>query len=470
MKALKELIRNLYYSWSANLPDSIIELPASGSSRKYFRIFKDDKTIIAAYNTDKKENEAFLYLSEIFGEKGLNVPKIYFSSPKDNVYFIQDLGDETLYSYIKTLTNNDEEKLKDIYKEVLEYLPEFQISAAKEIDFSLSYPRYAFDKQSMMWDMNYFKYYFLKLNNVDFDEQKLEDDFIAFSDFLLKAKSDYFLYRDFQSRNIMLHDYEIYFIDYQGGRKGPLQYDIASLLYDAKAGLSEKLRLELMEYYLDFVSTNYRVDKEEFMYYYYGFVYIRIIQALGAYGFRGLYEKKEHFLQSIPYAKENLRWLLQNKGMPIKLPELERVLNELSEYKPETIKSSQKLTLEIISFSYKKGIPQDKSEHGGGYIFDCRALPNPGRFEEYKQINGRNAEVIEYLHEREEVINFLKYTQQLVELSLTNYIERKFDHLMVCYGCTGGQHRSVYCAEYLNKYLEGKYDIVIDLKHRELGL
>jgi len=450
----------------------IEKLPQSGSCRQYFRIFSKNITIIGVYNQDIKENNAFFSFTNLFLTQKINVPKIITIDETQQYYLLEDLGDETLFSFLTSHRKNEEivKPVISYYKKVLQQLPLLQLSGKKVIDFSVCYPRFAFDKQSMLWDLNYFKYYFLKLANIPFDEQLLEDDFHRFITFLLEAEQDYFMFRDFQSRNIMLHQDEPYFIDYQGGRKGALQYDIASLLYDGKADLPPELREELLNYYLEQLSKHIHVDNEKFCKYYYGFVLIRILQALGTYGFRGYYEKKSHFLLSIPFAIKNLKYLFPKFEFGAQIPALIRVIQEITESKlvaacllPENI-----LTVSIVSFSYKKGIPQDLTPNGGGFVFDCRALPNPGRLPEYKQVTGKDKSVIDYLENFQEVALFKKLTQKLISQSVDKYLERKFSHLMVNFGCTGGQHRSVYFAEKTAAYLKKKYpDVNIVLTHRE---
>jgi hypothetical protein len=321
----------------------------------------------------------------------------------------------------------------------------------------------------MMWDLNYFKYYFLKLAKVSFDEQALEDDYSAFCDYLLKAESDFFMMRDFQSRNILLRQDEPWFIDYQGGRRGALQYDLASLLYDAKADLPQEVREDLIEVYLDHLMMLHPVDRKEFKQYFYGYVLIRMMQAMGAYGFRGFYEKKAHFLKSIPYALENLNVVMKKIDIPIQLPELYHVLNSLSESEvlKDIVTKEAGLTVSITSFSYKKGIPADISGNGGGFVFDCRALPNPGRLVEYQKLTGKDQPVISYLEAYPEVEDFLSSAFSLVDQSVNVYMERKFTHLSVQFGCTGGQHRSVYSAERLAAHLRNNFPVKVVLLHRE---
>ena len=470
-----ENIRQLYKKYSGCLPESVQELPPSGSYRKYFRISNQGKRLIGVYNQDARENAAFLGFTQIFIKHHLNVPSIYAVDHTTNTYLIEDLGDITLLSYLNQL--DDEGNIKDstlaIYKKVIDQLPLFQIKAGKYIDYTLCYPRDAFDRQSMMWDLNYFKYYFLKLAKVPFDEQLLENDFVQLCDFLLKADTSYFLYRDFQSRNIMLVDGNPYFIDYQGGRRGALQYDIASLLFEAKTALPSALRDELFQYYLSVLSNHLTIDINAFSDLYYGFVYIRLMQAMGAYGFRGLYEKKELFLESIPKALDHLSWLLNHVTLVIKLPELMKVFNFLasSVYIRELAAKSISLTVSINSFSFKRGIPIDESQHGGGFVFDCRALRNPGRLDEYKTVNGNDPKVADFFKDDQEVKDFLQSIYHLIDYSVEQYGSKGFKNLMINFGCTGGQHRSVYSAEKLSQHLKEKYkNILIHTRHRELEM
>ena len=467
-------VEKLFKEFSGKNPDDIIALPLSGSYRQYFRIKSSSGSFIGVYNEDLKENQAFISFTDSFLELGLNVPEFLASNLDENVYLLQDLGDTTLLAYLGIEYNRPINASGiEMYKKTLEQLPLFQVRGGKAVDYKIAYPRHSFDRQSMMWDLNYFKYYFLKLARVPFDEQALEDDFQAFTDFLLKADCNHFLYRDFQSRNVMIFENEPYFIDYQGGRKGALQYDLASILFEAKTSLSAEVRQELMEHYLQALSKQIKFEKSEFTEHFYGYVYIRIMQAMGAYGFRGLYEKKELFLQSIPKALDHLQWLRNNVKLPIAFPHLERVWDLLINSQDIRALADKAigLTITINSFSYKRGIPADESPNGGGFVFDCRALHNPGRYDEYKDYNGKDDNVIKFLAAETEVTNFHSAVYSLVDNSIEIYISRGFKNLMVSFGCTGGQHRSVYSSEQLSMHIKNKYPKVsVILRHRELEM
>ncbi len=446
-------------------------LPPSGSYREYIRLKSMHHRVIGTWNEDEKENNAFISFSNHLRESGVNVPEIYAYDAKARIYLQEDLGDVTLFSFLTDVRakNGFSSEIAEAYRKVVSVLPDIQVTAGKGIDFNFCYPRKAFDRQSMMWDLNYFKYYFLKLAKVSFDEQALEDDYATFCDYLLKAESNFFMMRDFQSRNILLCDNEPWFIDYQGGRRGALQYDLASLLYDAKADIPQAVREELIEEYLNSLAKIYPVNRKEFKQYFYGYVLIRMMQAMGAYGFRGFYEKKAHFLKSIPFALKNLRIVMGKIDIPVQLTELYNVLNSLSEsevLKNIVVKETE-LTVTITSFSYKKGIPADPSGNGGGFVFDCRALPNPGRLVEYQKLTGKDREVIAYLESYPEVEAFLNPVFNLVEQSVKGYLERQFSNLSVQFGCTGGQHRSVYSAERLAAHLRNNFPVKVVLKHRE---
>ena len=470
LKTKEEIIR-LYEVYFQEEMTAFELLPASGSDREYCRIKSVHHQAVGAYNADIRENKAFISFTNHFVTQGVPVPEVYAVNPRETCYIQEDLGDLTLFGYLSKTREQEgfSDKIVSVYKRVLRELPKLQITAGQGIDYSQCYPRAAFDKQSMMWDLNYFKYYFLKLAKIPFDEQALEDDFRTFTKYLLQAESDYFLYRDFQSRNIMLRDNKVAFIDYQGGRKGPLQYDLASLLYDAKADIPQAVRNELLEFYLDELEKFRTIDRDQFKAYFSGYVLIRIMQAMGAYGFRGFYEKKAHFLKSIPFALDNLSYLLQRHTIPVQLNELFQVLKAVSEsaYLREISQQGEELTVRVGSFSYKKGLPQDPSGNGGGYLFDCRAIHNPGRYDEYKQLTGRDPEVIEFLQNRSEMGEFLKHVFALVDQSVQTYLKRGFTSLSVNFGCTGGQHRSVYAAEQMARHLKNNFKVKVVLSHRE---
>jgi aminoglycoside/choline kinase family phosphotransferase len=469
---IKEQIISLFETHFNEEVTFFEQLPASGSYREYARLKSANYIVIGAYNQDIKENQAFLEFSAHFRNKNIPVPCIYAVNGALDCYLQEDLGNTTLFDFLSSTREKEgfSSKIVDEYKKVLRELPRIQLVAGKDIDYSVCYPREAFDKQSMMWDLNYFKYYFLKLAKIPFDEQRLEDDFQAFSDYLLAVDNNAFLYRDFQSRNVMLKDGKVYFIDYQGGRKGALQYDLASLLYDAKANIPEAEREELLEFYLDELNQYKHVDRSKFKSLFDGYVLIRIMQAMGAYGFRGFYEKKEHFLKSIPFALKNMETLLaKNNTVLTEFPELYKVLKSVTEstFLKSISPANDRLTVRISSFSYKKGIPHDPSGNGGGFVFDCRAIHNPGRYPEYKHLTGKDQQVIEFLEQKSTIASFMNAVTTLVSQSVEVYLSRGFTHLSVNFGCTGGQHRSVYAAEKLAQYLRNNYPVTVVLQHVE---
>jgi aminoglycoside/choline kinase family phosphotransferase len=444
----------------------------SGSGRKIIRLSGENISAIGILYGVREENAAFLEFSRHFRRHGLPVPEIYAENLNHGAYLEEDLGDTSLFEFLSR--NRAGEAIAppvvEAYRRVIATLPRFQIEAGRDLDYKVCYPRGSFDRQSIAWDLNYFKYYFLRLAGIPFSEQALEDDFSRLTKFLLSANRDYFLYRDFQSRNIMLREGQPFFLDYQGGRKGALQYDVASLLYDAKADLPPELRQQLLDHYLEKLAGFVELKRDAFMQHYYAYVYIRIMQALGAYGFRGFYERKAHFLQSVPYALKNLRWLLHNATLPVALPTLMEAFNSMlaSEKLQGLAAEADNLVVRIFSFSFHRGLPKDESGNGGGFIFDGRSLPNPGREERFKTLTGKDAPVIDYLNQQESVHQFLAGVMSLVDASVSSYQRRGFKHLMVSFGCTGGQHRSVYLAEQLAKHLRGKGGVEVVVQHREL--
>jgi len=470
MDVLKDLFERHFHVPAEQVRPLQGDLGASG--RKIIRLTGNGKSAIGILYGVREENAAFLEFSRHFRRHGLPVPEIYGEDLEQGAYLEEDLGDTSLFEFLSKNRSGDTiaPQVVAAYREVIGTLPRFQIEAGKDLNYKLCYPRGSFDRQSISWDLNYFKYYFLRLAGIPFSEQALEDDFGRLTKFLLSAPRDYFLYRDFQSRNIMLHGGHPYFLDYQGGRKGALQYDVASLLYDAKADLPPELRQQLLDHYLKTLQPFVDVKPEAFMQHYYAYVYIRIMQALGAYGFRGFYERKVHFLQSVPFALKNLRWLLHNVTLPIELPTLIQAFHSMlrSEKLQGLASDADNLSVQILSFSFHRGVPRDDSGNGGGFVFDGRALPNPGREERFKALTGKDAPVIEYLQQQESVHQFLASVMSLVDASVRNYQQRGFKHLMVSFGCTGGQHRSVYLAEQAAKRLSGRSGVEVVVQHREL--
>ncbi len=471
---LTDILKGLFEQHFGSAVDTAHPLRAmlGASGRKIVRLSNQQHRAIGILYGVREENVAFLEFSRHFRRHGLPVPEIYTEDLEHGAYLEEDLGDTTLFEFLSANRSGDNiaQPVVEAYRKVVALLPRFQVEAGRDLNYAVCYPRASFDRQSIAWDLNYFKYYFLRLADISFNEQALEDDFSRLTALLLSADRGYFLYRDFQSRNVMLRDDKPFFLDYQGGRKGALQYDIASLLFDAKADLPPPLRQQLLDCYLERLGEHIELDRDAFTQHYYAYVYVRIMQALGAYGFRGFYQRKTFFLQSVPYALKNLRWLLHNVELPIPLPALmDTFQNMLGSKKLQGAASETgKLTVRILSFSYHRGLPQDETGHGGGFVFDARSLPNPGREERFKFVTGRDAPVIEYLDRQDSVRQFLASVTSLVDATVDNYQQRGFKSLMVSFGCTGGQHRSVYLAEQLAKHFRVRNGLEVTLKHREL--
>jgi len=466
------ILSGLFEKVTGNKPEKIVEMPSSGSNRRYFRISDaDGRSLIGVIGTCREENKAFLYMADHFKSKGLPVPKTMAHTDDFMAYIQEDLGDTLLFNAIEkgrlTTVFSDEEKT--LLSKTIRKLPDLQFAGADGMDFSVCYPSPEFNARSIMWDLNYFKYCFLKATGLEFLEEKLEDDFQRLTDVLLRSSSATFMYRDFQSRNVMIKDGEPWFIDFQGGRKGPVFYDVASFLWQAKANLPDSLRQELLKEYISALRKYTPVDEDYFYSQLRHFVLFRTLQVLGAYGFRGYFEKKPHFIQSVPFAIANLRTLLA-EPFP-EYPYLSSMLKELVGLKQFTDDlQKHTLTVRVMSFAYKKGIPNDPSGNGGGYVFDCRAVNNPGKYEHYKPFTGLDKEVIKFLEEDGEILEFLNHAYQLVGASVQRYVERGFTNLMVSFGCTGGQHRSVYCAQHMAEYINKKFNVKVELVHREQNI
>lgn len=464
-------LKQLFKEYSGQDAGSIEELTSSGSNRRYFRIRGGDISIIGVIGTCIEENNAFISLADHFLEKGLKVPHV-LSVSRDRLRYIQeDLGDDQLYRMVSRGRESGEYSSYEcrLLCRAMEMLPHIQFRGAEDLDWNVCYPEPAFNGRLVMFDLNYFKYCFLKATGLEFNEVRLQDDFEKMRDDIMKNMGDTFMYRDFQARNIMVKDGEPYFIDFQGGRKGPIYYDVASFVWQARSRYPEALRQEMVRTYLQSLKSYMDISEEEFNSKLRLFVLFRTLQVLGAYGFRGYFEKKPHFLGSVPYAIGNLRKLLREPFT--EYPYLNEVLSKLTTLPQlNEMPQDKRLEVKIYSFAYKKGIPTDSSGNGGGYVFDCRAVNNPGKYEHYRQFTGLDPEVIKFLEDDGEITDFLEHVYSLVDFHVKTFIERKFTHLQVSFGCTGGQHRSVYCAEHLAKHLSDKFDLKVTLCHRELGI
>lgn len=455
-----------------------------GSNRIYTRTTDDQgQTMIRVEGTNLAENRAFVYLSRHFASKGLPVPQVLWVSEDGMSYTQQDLGDTILFDAIRhgRETGDFSTAEQQLLERTLRALAHIQVEGAQGLDWSVCFPVQSMDQRSIRWDLNYFKYCFLKGTKIEFSEPLLEDEFDRLTATILAQPADTFLYRDFQSRNVMLKDGKPYFIDFQGGRRGPSQYDVASFLWQAKANIPPTLRNKLIDAYLDelekviITSLQHSINKEAWRAALPHFVLFRTLQVLGAYGYRGYFERKPHFLQSIPNALRNLRDIL---NLLPEYPYLKQLATNLTAQRSytETVLQAKPviqrsdLLVTVYSFSFKKGLPSDDSGNGGGYVFDCRSTHNPGKYDEYKQLTGLDQPVIDFLEQDGEILTFLESVDKLIDHHVERFIERGFTHLQVSFGCTGGQHRSVYCAEHTARRLHAKYGVRIRLIHRERGI
>lgn len=456
----------------------IKELASSGSNRRYFRLRGGNISVVGVIGTSRKENEAFIALSRHFRGKGIDVPAVLGVDDDGMAYIQEDLGDLSLYDAVssgrETGTYSSEEE--ELLCRTISKLPGIQFDGARGLDWSVCFPEPEFNERMVLFDLNYFKYCFLKPSGLDFDEVRLQDDFETMATRLVEGVGETFLYRDFQARNVILKDGEPFFIDFQGGRRGPLQYDLASFVYQARARYPEALRRKLVETYIDALEAYAEVDRHRFEERLSLFAVFRTLQVLGAYGFRGNFERKQHFLSSIPCAIDNLRDLLPFEPAPYLSDVLERLVSmswptgQSGGQRPALLATGPTLEVEVLSFSFKKGLPVDSSGNGGGYVFDCRAVNNPGRYEIYRRLTGLDPEVAAFLEEDGGIEAFLANVFPLVDSHVRCFLERGFTHLQVGFGCTGGQHRSVYSAERLAGHLASEFDVKVRLIHRELGI
>ena len=503
---MQQLI-SLYKEWSGAEPVTIEELPVGGSNRKYYRMTDDEgKAVIGVIGTSRDENHAFVYLCRHFTKRQLPVPQLLAVSNDELRYLQTDLGNVSLFDAIRggrEAGGRYTLKEQELLKRTIRQLPNIQMRGARELDFSQCYPQAEFDTNSVLFDLNYFKYCFLKATELDFHELKLEADFhLLAKDLTAAGDEQCFLYRDFQARNIMLVEGNPYFIDFQGGRKGPYYYDLASFLWQASAKYPYKLRRELVyEYYNELKNYTEVPTPHHFVARLSLFVLFRILQVLGAYGFRGYFERKKHFIDSIPPAIQNLRELLAevNFAYPYlvsllqqlcDLPQFRQLdvtvsradgfkVTDKNPYKPHPqdgpatfskYDAQGPLVVRVFSFSFTKGIPEDESGNGGGYVFDCRSTHNPGRYEPYKKLTGLDEPVIRFLEDDGEILTFLDSVYKLADAHVRRYIQRGFTSLMFCFGCTGGQHRSVYSAQHLAEHIHEKFGIEVRINHREQGI
>ena len=471
MHTVKEDIRHLFGQYSSAAVIGIEKIPQSGSDRMYFRVQSSQGNYIATYNTNVKENNTFIGFSRHFKDRDCPVPGIYAVNEAGTIYIQEDFGDISLLNELEQKGHTNH--VFNLFEKSLKALAHLQIKGDVGLNYDYCITSREFGKQAIVSDLLYFKYYFLDTLKIPYDKEKLIDDFEALATYLNHVDHKYFMFRDFQSRNVMVKNREVFFIDYQGGMKGALQYDVASLLWQAKAELNDDWKNRLLHYYMNCVEEELQkpVDKNRFESQYNGYVLIRLLQVLGAYGFRGLFERKAHFLTSIPLALRNLQWFSSHRQVGISLPEFDRLLKLITAddiiARFENVKATPEtpLTVTINSFSYKKGIPADVSENGGGYVFDMRGILNPGRVEQYKMQSGLDKPVKDFLEQQTDMPLFLNGVYSIIDISVSDYIRRGFKNLMINFGCTGGQHRSVYAAEAIARHLRNKFKVNIILTH-----
>lgn len=471
MQAVIQGIKDVFSLYSANNILAVEKLPQSGSDRTYFRIFTEAQTYIATHNLNQRETITFVEFSRHFKQYAIPVPAIFAVNDSATIYIQEDFGDTSLLTKLEELGHTP--YVFSLFQQTLGKLAYMQVTGGKTLNYDLCLTAKEFGKQAIMSDLLYFKYYFLDTLKLPYDKQALLDDFERLSGYLTAQAQNYFMFRDFQSRNMMIKDDQVHFIDYQGGMKGALQYDVASLLWQAKADLPDVWKNDLLDYYIGCVNQLLEtpIEKDNFISQYYGYVLIRLLQVLGAYGFRGLFERKAHFLTSIPLALKNLKWFLTNKPVGVKLPEFDRLLLLIVEdaivhrFEPVQAMPDSALVVRINSFSFKQKHPEDNSGNDGGFIFDCRGIYNPGRLEEFKKLTGRDKGVKDFLEQQTKMPDFLNSVYNLVDISVEDYLKRGLGQLMVSFGCTGGQHRSVYAADELARHLRNKFKVKTELRH-----
>jgi aminoglycoside/choline kinase family phosphotransferase len=471
MEAIKEAIKNIFISYAGKDWDFIEKIPQSGGDRIYFRIKAGADSYIATFNLNVKENETFIYFAAHFHSKGLPVPKVLAVSADQKIYLQEDLGSESLLDVLEK--EGKTESVYQLFQKSLKALVQLQVKGSEGLDFSKCLTSKTFGKHAVLTDLLYYKYYFLDTLQYPYDKQALINEFELLSDQLSDSHFNYFMFRDFQSRNIIVKNDEVFFIDFQGGMKGGLPYDVASLLWQAKAELSNEWKERLLNDYIKEAEQvlGETIDANLFKKQYHGFVLLRLLQVLGAYGFRGLFERKAHFLTSIPLGLRNLKSFLEvytlDKDTPVFAGILKWMVSQevLDRFTPIQATEKTPLVITINSFSYKKGLPSDASENGGGFIFDMRGILNPGRFDDYKQLSGLDKPVQDFLEQKTKMNTFLNSVWDLIDITVENYLDRDFESLQINFGCTGGQHRSVFAAEQTARHLKNKYKVKIVLAH-----
>lgn len=486
-------LKSLYKSLTGHSPSGIIPLSQAGSNRRYFRMFPEnvfESSLIGVVGTSAEENIAFCSLAKEFRLRGINVPEVYAVSDDNLRYIQQDLGDISLFSEIRRGRESGgdyDDREKQLVEKVIRMLPDIQFRMDSQDIYKMCYPLEEMDADSVMFDLNYFKYCYLKLTGIEFNELKLQQDFERIIDDILLVDEYGFQYRDFQARNIMLKDGTPYFIDFQGAREGPIYYDLVSFLWQASSRFSDSFREEMVDAYFSSFSKYFCMEEDKFKSNLQIFVLFRTLQVLGAYGFRGMWERKKHFLDSIPLALKNLRDAI-DRGAADNYPYVKELALQLTQSVDKASKTSsntqelitgdttylrkaeEPLVVRVFSFSFKKGIPQDDSGNGGGYVFDCRSTHNPGRYDQYKPLTGLDQPVIDFLEEDGEILQFLDSVYRLADFHVQRFIDRGFTNLMFSFGCTGGRHRSVYSAQHLAEHINSKFGIEVRVTHREQNI
>lgn len=488
---MKEIIKLCKVCFGV-VPERSELLAGAGSSRRYVRLYLPEnkegsydvpRTVVATAGEDIRENRAFIDLSRVFQEHarlhGQSLtPRIYAVSDSGRVYLQEDLGPLSFLEWMESVRRECDDAdiiIEESVKDVLTGLLRLQtLPANLWKDAVMAAP---FGIRRIESDLHYFKNCFLRPSGVGFNEERLDMEIGAFADAVATYQPEMtgFMMRDFQSRNVMVHPDSRYpvtpvFIDYQGGMSGPMIYDAISFLWQAKARFSSQFRHRMLEFYAGKLEEMRDISMSESLGIGRRLILLRLLQVLGAYGFRGLIEHKSHFLESINPALGNLREAL-DEGMLNDFPELQRCCRSLVELERFHAAPHEGLRVEILSFSYKKGYPENLTGNGGGFVFDCRGMHNPGRYEEYKGLTGRDLDVIDFLEERGEVQDFMKNVFGLVVPTVETYLRRGFSDLQVAFGCTGGRHRSVYCAESLARELRRRFSSPeILLIHREQGI